>query len=130
MRLALKDADLSPDEVCSISACANSSVDLDRAEARAVGRIWGDEASRIPVSAIKSMLGEFNSCGGLRVVASALSLRHQWIPPTIHYRVPDPDCNLNCVPNTGRAAPLQNILINGSSSGGSHISLILRRSVE
>ena len=130
MRLALKDADLSPDEVCSISACANSSVDLDRAEARAIGRIWGDEASRIPVSAIKSMLGEFNSCGGLRVVASALSLRHQWIPPTIHYRVPDPDCNLNCVPNTGRAAPLQNILINGSSSGGSHISLILRRSVE
>lgn len=130
MTLALRAGGLEVEELRSISACANSSPTLDLMETRAIKKIGGNGASQIPISAIKSMLGEFNSCGGLRTVASALSLRHQWIPPTINYQVSDSACDLDCVPNVGRAYPLENILINGSSNGGSHISLLLRSFVE
>ena len=127
MGLALKAGGLKAGEVQSINACANSSPGLDLMESRAIKRIRGEESSGIPVSAIKSMLGEFNSCGGLRIVASALSLAHQWIPPTIHYQVADPACDLDWIPNVGLADDLENVLINGSSNGGSHISILLRR---
>jgi 3-oxoacyl-[acyl-carrier-protein] synthase II len=130
MAQALRMAAVSPAKPQVISACANSSPILDLMEAKAMKRTWGDEASSIPVSGLKSMLGEFHSCGGLRAVACALSLQHQWIPPTINYRVSDPACDLDCVPNVGRAAEFENILINGSSNGGSHISLLLQRFVE
>jgi len=130
MKLALEEGGLEARDLESISACANSSPSLDPMETQAINMVAGDRASRIPVSALKSMLGEFNSCGGLRVVACALSLQHRWMPPTINYRVPDPACNLNLVSNTGQAAELENILINGSSNGGSHVSLLLRTCVE
>ena len=130
MELALAEAGLKVSELQSISACANSSPGLDLMEARAIQRIAGDRTKQIRVSAIKSMLGEFNSSGGLRVVASALSLQHQWIPPTINYLVPDPACDLSLVSHTGQAAEPENTLINGSSNGGSHIALLLQRFVE
>ncbi|MDH7500636.1 MAG: beta-ketoacyl-[acyl-carrier-protein] synthase family protein [candidate division NC10 bacterium] len=130
MSMALQMGKVGPQEPLVISACANSSPQLDLMEARAIRRVWGDQALRIPVSALKSMLGEFHSCGGLRVVASALSLQHQWIPPTINYRMPDPACALDFVPNVGRPADFRHILINGSSNGGSHICLLLRKWVE
>jgi 3-oxoacyl-[acyl-carrier-protein] synthase II len=130
MELALTEAGLKVSELQSIIACANSSPGLDLMEARAIKRIAGDRVAQIRVSAIKSMLGEFNSSGGLRVVASALSLQHQWIPPTINYLVPDPACDLSLVSHTGQAAELENTLINGSSNGGSHIALLLQRFVE
>jgi len=130
MELALTEAGLKVSELQSISACANSSPDLDLMEARAIKRITGDRAAQIRISAIKSMLGEFNSCGGLRVVASALSLQHRWIPPTINYLVPDPACDLSLASHAGQAAEPENTLINGSSNGGSHIALLLQRFVE
>jgi 3-oxoacyl-[acyl-carrier-protein] synthase II len=130
MSLALEMGGVGPEEMPQISACANSSPSLDLMEVRAIQRIWGAKAGSIPVSALKSMLGEFHSCGGLRVVASVLSLKHQWIPPTINYQVPDPACNLDFVPNVGRPGDFGSILVNGSSNGGSHVSLLLRRCIE
>jgi 3-oxoacyl-(acyl-carrier-protein) synthase len=130
MANALEEGGLKATELQSISACANSSPSLDLMEARAIKRMGGERASQIRISAIKSMLGEFNSCGGLRVVASALSLQHQWIPPTINYQVADPDCDLALVSGTGQAVKFDHILINGSSNGGSHVSLLLRRFIE
>jgi 3-oxoacyl-[acyl-carrier-protein] synthase II len=110
-----------------IVACANSTPELDRMEADAIRRLWGEEAGSIPVTAPKSMLGEFHSCGGLRIVAAALCLQYGWIPPTINYRVFDPECPLDCVPNQGRAAELDSVLVTGSSSGGGHACLWLRK---
>lgn len=130
MSLALEMGMMSRDEPLVVSACANSSPHLDLMEVRAIRRIWGDGASNIPVSALKSMLGEFHSCGGLRLVANALSLQHQWIPPTVNYQVPDPACDLDFVSNGGRPGDFQHILINGSSNGGSHICLLLRKWIE
>src|SRR3990167_815759 len=98
--LALKDASLSPKDIGYICSCANSTKELDRMETQVIKDIFGENAYNIPVSSIKSMLGEsFSASGALSLVAAVGVLENGLIPPTVNYKEKDPDCNLDYIPN-------------------------------
>jgi 3-oxoacyl-[acyl-carrier-protein] synthase II len=106
-----------------ISAAANSTPDLDRAETFAIKKVFGERAKEISVSSLKSMLGEFDGSGGIRACVAALSLYHGVIPPTIGTKHLDPQCDLNVVLGQSKKKRIQSALLNGCSNGGSNISL-------
>jgi 3-oxoacyl-[acyl-carrier-protein] synthase II len=122
MSLAAKE----PSTVDYISAAANSTLDLDRAETLAIKKVFGKGAKEISVSSLKSMLGEFDGSGGIRACAVALSLHHGMIPPTIGTEYLDPQCDLNVVLGQSREREIQSALLNACSNGGSNISLWFR----
>jgi 3-oxoacyl-[acyl-carrier-protein] synthase II len=113
-----------------ISAAANSTPDLDRAETFAIKKVFGERAKEISVSSLKSMLGEFDSSGGIRACAAALSLYHGVIPPTIGTKHLDPQCDLNVVIGQSKEKEIRSALLNGFSNGGSNISLGFKRWIE
>ncbi len=110
-----------------ISAAANSTPDLDRAETLAIKKIFGERAKEISVSSLKSMLGEFDGSGGIRACGLALALYHGIIPPTIGTQSIDPQCDLNVVLGQLKKKEIRSALINGCSNGGSNISLWFKR---
>ena len=125
---ALSDAELSIDNIDYINAHGNSLPDYDLAETNAFKRAFGDRAYSIPVSSIKSMIGQpLAASGTLQAIATALTIRHGVIPPTINYETPDPDCDLDYVPNRSRVARVQRALANAHSMGGTHSVIILGR---
>jgi 3-oxoacyl-[acyl-carrier-protein] synthase II len=96
------------------------------AETMAIKTVFGRQAFHIPVSSIKSMIGQpFAAGGSLQVVASSLTLRHGYIPPTINYDTPDPSCDLDYVPNRTRAARVRALLIHAHGTGGTDSALVL-----
>lgn len=123
MSLAVED----PSQVDYVSAAANSTHDLDRAESFAIKKVFRERAGEISVSSLKSMLGEFDASGGIRACAVALSLCHGVIPPTIGTEQLDPECNLNVVLHESQERPIRSALLNGCSNGGSNISLWFKR---
>ncbi|NWG03618.1 MAG: beta-ketoacyl-[acyl-carrier-protein] synthase family protein [Syntrophaceae bacterium] len=110
-----------------ISAAANSTPDLDRVEAFAIKKVFGERTKEISVSSLKSMLGEFDGSGGIRACALASSLYYEMIPPTIGTKHVDPQCNLNLVLHRPERKTIRSALLNGFSNGGSNISLGFRR---
>ena len=110
-----------------ISAAANSTPDLDRAEAVAVKRVFGKQAKEISASSLKSMLGEFDGSGGIRACGLALSLYQSMIPPTIETEHLDPQCDLSVVLNQSEKREIRSALLNGCSNGGSNISVWFKR---
>jgi 3-oxoacyl-[acyl-carrier-protein] synthase II len=106
-----------------ISAAANSTPDLDRAEGLAIKKVFKERAKEISVSSLKSMLGEFDGSGGIRACGAALSLYHGIIPPTIGTKHLDPQCDLNVVLGQPKKKEIRSALLNGCSNGGSNISL-------
>jgi len=107
MRSALRDAGLQPGDVGHINAHGLGTTDSDREEAAAIQDVFGDVASRVPVTAIKSYIGNAGAgCGVLELSASLLGLRHGIVPPTLNYRQPDPECPLNVV--HGEPLPVEN----------------------
>lgn len=112
-----------------ISAAANSTPDLDRAEARAIRKVFGGRTGEVRVSAMKSMIGEFDGSGGIRASGLALSIYHGVIPPTIGTDSPDPECDLRIVLHRPEPAELRSALLNSSSNGGSTVSIWFRRYV-
>jgi len=110
-----------------ISAAANSTVDLDRAESRAIQKVFGKTAKEIPVSSLKSMIGEFDGSGGIRACALALSLYEGVIPPTIETREIDLHCDLNVILGKPQKREMRSALLNACASGGSNISLWFSR---
>jgi 3-oxoacyl-[acyl-carrier-protein] synthase II len=106
-----------------ISAAANSTPDLDRAEGLAIKKVFKERAKEISVSSLKSMLGEFDGSGGIRACGLSLSLYHGVIPPTIGTEHLDPQCDLNVVLGQSKKMEIQSALLNGCSNGGSNISL-------
>ena len=127
-RGALADARTHPDEVDYISANGTSSVVLDRAETQMLKEIFGDYAYRLPISAIKSMLGIPNSAiGPMQLVAALLSLQTDILPPTINYKNPDPECDLDYVPNVARINRVNTTLINNMGLDGGVAALIVKR---
>ena len=110
-----------------ISAAANSTPDLDRAEALAIKKVFGERTKEISVSSLKSMLGEFDGSGGIRACGAALSLFHGVIPPTIGTKNLDPQCDLDVVLGSPRKMDVRSALLNGCSNGGSNISLCFKR---
>jgi len=113
--------------VDSISAAANSTSDLDRAEALAIKKIFGKRVREISVSSLKSMLGEFDGSGGIRACALVLSLDHGMIPPTVGTERLDPQCDLKVVLGQPKKEAIRSALLNGCSNGGSNISLWFKR---
>lgn len=128
MREALKEADVSPDEVDVISAHATSTGLGDKSETAAIKRLFGDAAYRIPVTANKSMLGHLlGAAGGVEAIALAKTLQEGIIPPTINLTEPDPECDLDYVPNEARAAKPRIGLSNSFGFGGHNAVIVLRK---
>ena len=111
-----------------ISASANSVPEQDRLETKAIKDVFGRSAYNIPVSSIKSMIGEPFSAGGLLQIAASIgSIANGFIPPTINYKVKDKDCDLDYVVNKSRVARINNVLINNFGPGGSNASLVISK---
>ena len=124
----MKDAGINSEEVSYISACANSSVTGDKMEAKIIKDYFGDNADKVPVSAIKSMTGEcLDASGSLQCVAGVLAINNGIIPPTINYQEKDEECNLDCVPNNNRESEVKNVLINSFSDTGNISSVIISK---
>lgn len=128
MKKALESAHIHPSEIDYISAHAPSDPFSDIFETQAIKDVFGKMAYRIPVSSIKSMIGNPQSAAGpLQVISSLLALNEGIIPPTINYEYPDPECDLDYVPNVARRNIVEYVLINSHGVNGSDASLIIRK---
>ena len=123
---ALVDAGKSPSDLDYINAHGNSLPDYDLIETRAFRNALGRAAYSVPTSSIKSMIGHaMGAASAFQVVSSCLTLEHSTLPPTINYEVPDPECDLDYVPNKARMSRARTILINAHAMGGTHTVLII-----
>jgi 3-oxoacyl-[acyl-carrier-protein] synthase II len=128
MKLALKDAGLAPPDVDYINAHGTSTEYNDANETMAIKRVFGEQAAKLAVSSTKSMTGHLlGAAGAVEGVFSALTLHHGLIPPTINYDNPDPQCDLDYVPNEARKADLKVVLSNSFGFGGTNACVIMRR---
>jgi 3-oxoacyl-[acyl-carrier-protein] synthase II len=128
MANALKDAHLNPSDVQYINAHATSTPLGDRAETVAMKRAFGDHAPTLAISSTKSMTGHLlGAAGVLEAIFSILAIRDQVAPPTINYHTPDPQCDLDYVPNTARPMKIEVALSNSFGFGGTNGSVIFRR---
>jgi 3-oxoacyl-[acyl-carrier-protein] synthase II len=127
MRLALQDAGLSPDAIDYVNAHATSTM-ADRIETVALKQVFGDHARRVAISSTKSMTGHLlGAAGGIEAVFSILAIHRGVLPPTINQVVPDPDCDLDYVPNVARRADVRAVLSNSFGFGGVNACLIFSR---
>jgi len=128
MAACLEDARLAPGDIDYVSAAANSTLDCDAMEAAAVKAVFGVGASKVPVSSVKSVIGETYSAGGAMNLASSLGvLEANIMPPTMNYEKPDRRCELDCVPNEARPKKVRNILIDSFSPTGANSVLAVGR---
>ena len=128
MKHALRDAALNPDQVQYINAHATSTPLGDKAETVALKRAFGEHAKRVAVSSTKSMTGHLlGAAGVVEAIFSVLAIRDGVAPPTINYHTPDPECDLDYVPNTARRMRIDVSLSNSFGFGGTNGSLIFRR---
>ena len=128
MRQALADAGRNPEDVDYINAHGTGTQANDVTETRAIHAVFGEHAKQLTVVSTKSMTGHLlGGAGGIEAVFTALALHDQFAPPTIHYEQPDPECDLDYVPNTGRAQAMTYALSNSLGFGGHHACIALRR---
>jgi len=128
IRLALEDADISPEDVDYICAHGSATVLNDRVETAILKRIFDAKKDSILVSAIESMIGHpLGAAGAIKIAASALTMKHGIVPPTINYEHPDPDCDLACISNEPVKRDLISVVCNAFSFGGKNSILILKR---
>jgi len=128
MRMALRDAGVEPGEVDYINAHGTSTPAGDRIETLAVKKVFGAHARELAFASTKSMTGHLlGAAGGLETAVTALAVLHDHIPPTINQVTPDPECDLDCVPNTARKQRVCVALNNSFGFGGTNASLIVRK---
>jgi len=126
IRLSLKNAELNEEKIDYISAAANSTLDCDVMETRAIKNIFGRRAYDIPLSSIKSMIGDtFSASGAMNVAASIGAIQGGFMPPTVGYDIPDKRCDLDCVANTTRLADIDRVLVDCFSPTGSNSALVV-----
>jgi 3-oxoacyl-[acyl-carrier-protein] synthase II len=128
MSWALEDAGVSPEEVDYINAHGTSTPLNDASETAAIKKVFGEHAYRIPISSTKSMIGHaFGAAGALESVPCVMTLRTGIIHPTINYEHPDPECDLDYVPNVARQADVRTVLKNSFGFGGQNACLVFKR---
>ena len=128
MQRALRDAGIDPGEIDYINAHGTSTPWNDKTETLAIKRVFGQEAAGLAISSTKSMTGHMlGAAGGMETAVTAMSLKHQVIPPTINYENPDPECDLDYVPNKARTAEVNYALTNSFGFGGTNGTLVLKR---
>ena len=128
MALALKDAGIPPEEIDYINAHGTSTEYNDINETLAIKKIFGERAYKVPISSTKSMTGHLlGAAGAVEGVFSVLALCHGVIPPTINYETPDPQCDLDYVPNEARKVDIKVVLSNSFGFGGTNACVVFRR---
>ncbi|MEG0439371.1 MAG: beta-ketoacyl-ACP synthase II [Solibacillus sp.] len=128
MRSALKNANISPEEINVISAHATSTKVGDISETMAIKQLFGKQAYKIPISANKSMLGHMlGAAGGVEAIALAMSIKEQIVPPTINLENPDPLCDLDYVPSVARQVKINTGLSNSFGFGGHNAAIVLKK---
>ena len=128
MRLSLQDGQLAPSAIDYVNAHGTSTPAGDVNETQAIKEVFGEHARKLAVSSTKSMTGHLlGAAGGIESVVTVLTIARGMLPPTINYETPDPECDLDYVPNTARAAQVRTALTNSFGFGGTNASLIFRR---
>jgi 3-oxoacyl-[acyl-carrier-protein] synthase II len=131
IQLALKDAGLTPDQVSYINAHGTSTPMNDPTETAAVKKALGDSAYQVAVSSTKSMTGHLlGGSGGIEAVATAMAVANDQIPPTINLENPDPECDLDYVPNQSRSQKVDVALSNSFGFGGHNVTLVFKKYVD
>jgi len=126
MTIALRDAGLAPTDVTYINAHGTSTPLNDAMETRAIKRTFGDHAYKLAINSTKSMIGHLlGASGGVELIQTALSITHGIVPPTINYENPDPDCDLDYVPNVARQMKVQVAMCNSFGFGGHNASILI-----
>jgi len=128
MRMAIKDAGLKPEDVDYINAHGTSTPLNDLTETIAIKTVFGDHAKKVPVSATKSMTGHLlGAAGSTEAIFTVLAIRDGIMPPTINYEEPDPQCDLDYVPNAARRKPLKIAMSNAFGFGGTNATLVFKK---
>jgi len=127
MQAALDSAGITPAQVDYISAHGTGTEENDKIETLAIRRLFGDHAGKVAISSIKSMIGHLIAAAGVvELITCVLAIRDGVVPPTINYATPDPNCDLDYVPNESRKMKVRIALSNGFGFGGQNDTLILR----
>ena len=125
MSIAIEDASLKPEDIDYISSSANSTKGLDRMETRVIKEVFGNQSNHIPVSSIKSMVGEsFSASGALALSAAVGAIKKGIIPPTVNYQEKDPECDLDYVPNSSCQKIIKNVLVISSDPYGKNTAMV------
>ena len=128
MEKALSDAKVKPEEVGYINAHGTSTPYNDKFETMAIKKTFGERAYKIPISSTKSMTGHLlGAAGGVEAIFSLLAITRGMLPPTINYVTPDPECDLDYIPNQARAAKIDYALSNSFGFGGTNAALLFKR---
>ena len=128
MRLAIEDAKAKPEDIDYINAHGTSTPFNDKNETSAIKTVFGDHASKLKISSSKSMTGHLlGASGGIEAIAALKTIEDQNIPPTINYNTPDPECNLDYVPNIARKAKVDFVLSNTFGFGGHNAVIAMRK---
>ena len=128
IKLALKDANISPQDVDYINAHGTGTIRNDQVETLIIKKVFGKRAYKIPISATKAMTGHLlGGCGALEILICALAIKNGLIPPTINYEYPDPQCDLDYVPQKARKKRINVVLSNSFGFGGFNSVVVLRK---
>jgi 3-oxoacyl-[acyl-carrier-protein] synthase II len=130
MRIALADANMKPTDIDCVNAHGTSTYYNDKNESAAIRHVFGEYAYKIPVHSIKSMVGHLlGAAGAIESIASVLTIRDSVVPPTINYTTPDPDCDLNYVPNIAIKKEVNAVMSDNSGFGGHNTAIIFKKYV-
>lgn len=128
MKIAIDDSGIKEEEISYINAHGTSTPYNDKFETAAIKTVFGDNAYKIPVSSTKSMTGHLlGAAGAIEAIVCAKALEEGFLPPTVGYKVPDEECDLDCVPNVGRSAELKYAMSNSLGFGGHNATIVLKK---
>jgi 3-oxoacyl-[acyl-carrier-protein] synthase II len=128
MKVALRHAGLNPEDISYVNAHGTGTPQGDIAETKAVKSVFGQHARKVAVSATKGATGHMlGAAGAVEMVICSKAIQTGIVPPTINYEVPDPECDLDCVPNTARQMNVENVLNNSFGFGGHNASILAKR---